>query len=156
MERASFSLFNKSSMVIMTAHMSKCTDIISYNISATTLQTILLFLLLLLLLTIAETCPSYSSTCDDGRFLSSQYSDTNVLFQLSFLLCFSFSSKTFDCAFRFDLDGWCAVAMWWMVTGGVGKSSLVLRFIKGTFRESYIPTIEDTYRQVRDFIIIIK
>lgn len=33
-------------------------------------------------------------------------------------------------------------------TGGVGKSSLVLRFIKGTFRESYIPTIEDTYRQV--------
>ncbi|XP_046805715.1 GTP-binding protein Di-Ras2 [Lucilia cuprina] len=32
--------------------------------------------------------------------------------------------------------------------GGVGKSSLVLRFIKGTFRESYIPTIEDTYRQV--------
>lgn len=34
--------------------------------------------------------------------------------------------------------------------GGVGKSSLVLRFIKGTFRESYIPTIEDTYRQVRD------
>ncbi|XP_039258155.1 GTP-binding protein Di-Ras2-like [Styela clava] len=32
--------------------------------------------------------------------------------------------------------------------GGVGKSSLVLRFIKGTFRESYVPTIEDTYRQV--------
>ncbi|XP_076334293.1 GTP-binding protein Di-Ras2-like [Tachypleus tridentatus] len=32
--------------------------------------------------------------------------------------------------------------------GGVGKSSLVLRFIRGTFRESYIPTIEDTYRQV--------
>lgn len=37
------------------------------------------------------------------------------------------------------------------MTGGVGKSSLVLRFIKGTFRESYIPTIEDTYRQVREF-----
>lgn len=33
--------------------------------------------------------------------------------------------------------------------GGVGKSSLVVRFVKGTFRESYIPTVEDTYRQVR-------
>ncbi|XP_025016743.1 GTP-binding protein Di-Ras2-like [Tetranychus urticae] len=32
--------------------------------------------------------------------------------------------------------------------GGVGKSSLVLRFVKGIFRETYIPTIEDTYRQV--------
>ncbi|KAM9098964.1 GTP-binding protein Di-Ras2 [Sminthopsis crassicaudata] len=32
--------------------------------------------------------------------------------------------------------------------GGVGKSSLVLRFVKGTFRESYVPTVEDTYRQV--------
>ncbi|NXN91902.1 DIRA2 protein, partial [Rhinopomastus cyanomelas] len=31
---------------------------------------------------------------------------------------------------------------------GVGKSSLVLRFFRGTFRETYIPTIEDTYRQV--------
>ncbi|XP_039185026.1 GTP-binding protein Di-Ras3 [Crotalus tigris] len=32
--------------------------------------------------------------------------------------------------------------------GGVGKSSLVLRFIQGTFRETYIPTVEDTYCQV--------
>jgi DIRAS family GTP-binding Ras-like protein 2 len=31
---------------------------------------------------------------------------------------------------------------------GVGKSSLVTRFIRGTYRDSYIPTIEDTYRQV--------
>lgn len=36
--------------------------------------------------------------------------------------------------------------------GGVGKSSLVLRFIRGTFRETYIPTIEDTYRQVSALI----
>ncbi|VDN89028.1 unnamed protein product [Brugia pahangi] len=31
--------------------------------------------------------------------------------------------------------------------GGVGKSSIVQRFIKGTFNENYIPTIEDTFRQ---------
>ncbi len=30
----------------------------------------------------------------------------------------------------------------------MGKSSLVLRFVKGTFRDTYIPTVEDTYRQV--------
>lgn len=39
--------------------------------------------------------------------------------------------------------------------GGVGKSSLVLRFVKGTFRESYIPTVEDTYRQVQKSYIYI-
>ncbi|KAI1720003.1 ras family domain-containing protein [Ditylenchus destructor] len=32
--------------------------------------------------------------------------------------------------------------------GGVGKSSIVLRFIKNTFSESYVPTVEDTYTQV--------
>ncbi|GAU90021.1 hypothetical protein RvY_02501 [Ramazzottius varieornatus] len=32
--------------------------------------------------------------------------------------------------------------------GGVGKSSLALRFVKQTFRDAYVPTIEDTYTQV--------
>ncbi|CDW57809.1 Ras domain containing protein [Trichuris trichiura] len=32
--------------------------------------------------------------------------------------------------------------------GGVGKSSIIMRFVKGSFNENYVPTIEDTYRQV--------
>ncbi|CAF0787979.1 unnamed protein product [Adineta ricciae] len=31
---------------------------------------------------------------------------------------------------------------------GVGKTNCVLRFVNGQFRENYVPTIEDTYRQV--------
>ncbi|CAF0914814.1 unnamed protein product [Rotaria sordida] len=33
-------------------------------------------------------------------------------------------------------------------SAGVGKTNCVLRFVNGQFRENYIPTIEDTYRQV--------
>lgn len=29
-----------------------------------------------------------------------------------------------------------------------GKTNCVLRFVNGQFRENYIPTVEDTYRQV--------
>lgn len=39
--------------------------------------------------------------------------------------------------------------------GGVGKSSIVVRFIKGTFNENYVPTIEDTYRQVLTFFFFL-
>ena len=40
--------------------------------------------------------------------------------------------------------------------GGVGKTSLVLRFIKDEFRDSYVPTIEDTYRKVSLFLSLSK
>ena len=30
----------------------------------------------------------------------------------------------------------------------LGKTNCVLRFVNGQFRENYVPTIEDTYRQV--------
>ena len=40
--------------------------------------------------------------------------------------------------------------------GGVGKTSLVLRFIKDEFRDSYVPTIEDTYRKVSLFLSLRK
>ncbi|XP_076975619.1 GTP-binding protein Di-Ras3 [Tamandua tetradactyla] len=35
-----------------------------------------------------------------------------------------------------------------MGSAGVGKSALVQRWVRGTFRDVYLPTIEDTYRQV--------
>lgn len=33
-------------------------------------------------------------------------------------------------------------------SAGVGKSTLVQRWVRGSFRDSYLPTIEDTYRQL--------
>lgn len=70
------------------------------------------------------------------------YLDSNAFSMLCFFLL---TLSLFSVCYFISLV---TVVAWWM-TGGVGKSSLVLRFIKGTFRESYIPTIEDTYRQVR-------
>ncbi|XP_077000001.1 GTP-binding protein Di-Ras3-like [Tamandua tetradactyla] len=35
-----------------------------------------------------------------------------------------------------------------MGSAGVGKSALVQKWVRGTFRDVYLPTIEDTYRQV--------
>lgn len=42
-----------------------------------------------------------------------------------------------------------------VVLGGAatGKSSLVLRFVNGTFRERHFPTVEDIYCQVRKYTI---
>jgi GTPase SAR1 family protein len=40
--------------------------------------------------------------------------------------------------------------------GGVGKTSLILRFIKGTFSDLYVPTIEDKFEQVNSSLIRVK
>lgn len=36
---------------------------------------------------------------------------------------------------------------------GVGKSSIVQQFIHGTYKEGYVPTVEDTYRKVSIILV---
>ena len=38
-------------------------------------------------------------------------------------------------------------------SAAVGKTSLTTRFIHGTFKESYTPTVEDTYSRVSYYMM---